>query len=343
MKKQDLVFLQDFLSKKPNSKKFILLDENTYNHCLPILIDNVEELYGAEVLEIESGEKSKSLSIVENLCQAMIESSADRESILISLGGGVITDIGGFIASVFKRGIQHIAIPTTLLAMVDASIGGKTGVNVGEVKNQIGTFNTNTITCIHFEFLDSLKKRQVLNGAAEMIKVSLLDEKLWNKLDTKDSPWNNKKERFDYKFIESCIKFKERIVKEDMYEKDRRKILNFGHSLAHAFESVALLKNIDLLHGEAVASGMFYAIMLSETKLSFPNDKAQEIYKFLKKNYKIIDIQEDIDLVINYLNADKKNINNEFRFILLEDIGKPYINFPITKDDLIKLKLPDNH
>jgi 3-dehydroquinate synthase len=128
-----------------------------------------------------------------------------------------------------------------------------------------------------------------------------------------------------------------------MYEKDRRKILNFGHSLAHAFESVALLKNIDLLHGEAVASGMFYAIMLSETKLSFPNDKAQEIYKFLKKNYKIIDIQEDIDLVINYLNADKKNINNEFRFILLEDIGKPYINFPITKDDLINLKLPDNH
>ena len=319
------------------------MDENTYNHCLPILIDNVEELYGAEILEIESGEKSKSLSIVENLCQAMIESSADRESILISLGGGVITDIGGFIASVFKRGIQHIAIPTTLLAMVDASIGGKTGVNVGEVKNQIGTFNTNTITCIHFEFLDSLKKRQVLNGAAEMIKVSLLDEKLWDKLDTKDSPWNNKKEGFDYKFIENCIKFKEKIVKEDMYEKDRRKILNFGHSLAHAFESVALLKNIDLLHGEAVASGMFYAIMLSETKLSFPNDKAQEIYKFLKKNYKIIDIQEDIDLVINYLNADKKNINNEFRFILLEDIGKPYINFPITKDDLINLKLPDNH
>ncbi|MBP1644882.1 MAG: aroB [Bacteroidetes bacterium] len=340
MKKQNLSFLQDFLSQKPDSKKFILLDENTYTHCLPILIENVEELYGAEVLEIESGERSKSLSIVENLCQAMIESSADKESILISLGGGVITDIGGFIASIFKRGIQHIAIPTTLLAMVDASIGGKTGVNVGEVKNQIGTFNTNTITCIHYEFLDSLKKRQVLNGAAEMIKVSLLDEKLWEKLDAKDSPWNNKKEGFDYKFIESCIKFKKRIVKEDMYEKGRRKILNFGHSLAHAFESVALLKNIDLLHGEAVASGMFYAIMLSETKLSFPNDKAQEIYKLLKKNYKIIDIQEDIDLVINYLNADKKNINNEFRFILLEDIGKPYINFHIIKDDLINLKTP---
>lgn len=343
MKTKKLAFLQDFLSKKPNSKKFILVDENTYKYCLPILIDSVEELYGAEILEIESGEKSKSLSIVENLCQAMIESSADKESILISLGGGVITDIGGFIASVFKRGIQHFAIPTTLLAMVDASIGGKTGINVGEVKNQIGTFNTNTITCIHYEFLNTLKKRQVLNGAAEMIKACLLDEELWAMLDAKDSPWNYKGEGFDNKFIESCIKFKERIVKEDMFEKEKRKILNFGHSLAHAFESVAMVKNIDLLHGEAVASGIFYAIILSESKLSFPNDKAQAIYKFLKKNYKIIDIQKDFDLVINYLNADKKNINNEFRFVLLEDIAKPHINFTIKKEDLNTLKLADNH
>lgn len=293
MKRKDLSYLQKSLSKKPYSKKFILLDENTYKYCLPILIENVEQLYGAEILEIESGENSKSLSIVENLCQAMIESSADKESILISLGGGVITDIGGFVSSVFKRGIQHFAVPTTLLAMVDASIGGKTGVNIGEIKNQIGTFNTNTITCINFEFLNSLNKRQVLNGAAEMIKISLLDETLGNKI-TNDKPWNNKKQGFDYDLIEKCILLKEKIVKGDRFETGNRKILNFGHSLAHAFESVALLKKIDLLHGEAVASGIYYAIKLSETKLSFPKDKAKKINSYLKDNYSIIDIQENI-------------------------------------------------
>lgn len=341
MKRKDLLFLQKYLSKKPNSKKFILLDENTYNYCLPILIENVEQLYGAEILEIESGEQSKTLSIIENLCMAMIESSADRESILISLGGGVITDIGGFLASIFKRGIQHFAIPTTLLGMVDASIGGKTGVNIGEIKNQVGTFNTNTITCLHFDFLNTLPKRQVLNGAAEMIKIALLDKELGTKI-TKDKPWNNKRQGFDYGLIEKCIQLKEDIVKKDKFEKGERKILNFGHSLAHAFESVAMHKNIDLLHGEAVISGIYYAIKLSEEKLSFPKNKAKEIRTYLKENYKIIDIHENFDLLINYLIADKKNTNNEFKFILLEDIGKPHIDFTISKDDLFNLKLIDN-
>ena len=331
----NLFSLEKELSKEPNSKKFILLDENTYENCLPILIGEVEELYGAEILEVESGEGSKSLAIVDQLCNAMVESSADKDSILISLGGGVITDLGGFVASVFKRGIQHIAIPTTLLGMVDASIGGKTGINLGEVKNQIGSFNNNTLTCFHYEFLESLDKRQVLNGVSEMIKIALtLDEELWNKMKM-DSPWGKKD--FDNELIEKCILLKEGIVKEDMFEKDKRKILNFGHTIGHAFESIALSNGDDLLHGEAVASGIYYAIKLSEKKLSFPKKKAQEIYEYLEQYYKIIDLKENIDLLINYMMADKKNFNNEFRFILLEDIGKPHINYTISKEDLNSL------
>lgn len=333
-----LLLLDNFLSTKPNSKRFILVDENTFEHCLPMFLENVPELFSAEILEIESGETNKSLVIVENLCGAMIESSADKDSILISLGGGVISDLGGFIASIFKRGICHIAVPTTLLAMVDASIGAKTGINIGEVKNQVGTFNTNSQTYFHIDFLNTLSKRQVLNGAAEMFKIALVaDEKLWDKM-KKGKAWNDKKQGFDSKLIEKCISLKENIVKQDQMEQGKRKILNFGHSLAHAFESIAMHKNLDLLHGEAVASGIYYAIKLSEQKLSFPNHKSIEICDYIMSNYDIIDIQKDFDLVINYLHADKKNTNNEFRFVLLEDIGKPVINCTITKDDLQAIK-----
>ena len=177
--------LNNFLSLKPNSKIFILLDSNSYTHCLPILIGEVERLYGSEILEVEEGEETKSLKIVENLCQAMVESSADRDSILISLGGGIVTDVGGFVASIFKRGIQHISIPTTLIAMVDASIGGKTAVNLGEVKNQIGTFNHSTIVFRDKRFLETLEKRHIVNGWAEMIKIALVrDSVLWEKIKT---------------------------------------------------------------------------------------------------------------------------------------------------------------
>lgn len=332
---KNLSDLNSFLALRPNSKKFILLDTNTYTHCLPVLIEEVEELYGAEILEVEEGEGSKSLSIIDNLSSAMIESSADRDSILISLGGGVITDLGGFLASVFKRGIQHISIPTTVLGMVDASIGGKTAVNVGEIKNQIGTFNHNTLVYLHKEFLETLDKRQVLNGIAEMIKIAIVkDELLWQEI-RESNP--NKDERFYNEFLEKSISLKEDIVRQDPNEENERKILNFGHTLGHAIESITLSKGLDVLHGEAVASGIYYAIKLSEQKLSFPKDKAKDIYDYLTQHYKIVDLKEYKDLILNYLAADKKNINGEFRFVLLEDIGKPSINFIITKEEILNL------
>lgn len=329
--RNSLSSLEKFLVSKPNSKKFILLDQNTYTHCLPTLIEGVEQLYGAEILEVEAGEQSKSLTIVEQLCSAMIESSADKESILISLGGGVITDLGGFVASVFKRGIQHISIPTTLLGMIDASIGGKTAVNVGEVKNQIGTFNHNSLTFFNSEFLKTLDGRQILNGNAEMIKIALVkDEDLWNQMES-NPPISNEG------FIERCIKLKMDIVENDPNEEKERKILNFGHTIGHTIESIALSRQEDILHGEAVASGIFYSIKLSEEKLSFPKHKANVIYNYLTQHYNIFDLKQYKDLILNYLAADKKNINNEFCFVLLEDIAKPHINFIITKQDILNL------
>lgn len=327
--------LNNFLSLKPNSKIFILLDSNSYTHCLPILIGEVERLYGSEILEVEEGEETKSLKIVENLCQAMVESSADRDSILISLGGGIVTDLGGFVASIFKRGIQHISIPTTLIAMVDASIGGKTAVNLGEVKNQIGTFNHSTIVFRDKRFLETLEKRHIVNGWAEMIKIALVrDSVLWEKIKT-TNPY--REGLINKTLIDRCISLKERIVREDPNEEGERKILNFGHSLGHAIESINISQGLDILHGEAVASGIYYAIKLSENKLNFPKNKAQEINNYLQKYYNIIELKEYKKLLLNYLIADKKNSNNEFCFILLEDIGMPSVNFIITEEDILNL------
>lgn len=330
--------LQNFLSQSPyqSCKKFILIDENTFSHCLPELIEEVDALNGAEILEIESGEGSKSLAIVEQLCGALIESGADKSSILISLGGGVITDLGGFIASVFKRGIRHIAIPTTLLAMVDASIGGKTAVNLAEIKNQIGTIYQPIFTAIHFPFLETLDQRQILNGAAEMIKIALVcDSDLWDKMKN-HSPIDEL--GFDEELIISCINLKEAIVEKDLCEKDLRKILNFGHSIGHAFESLSISKGEDLLHGEAVAMGIYYEIRLSELILNFPKDKAKEIYDYLRKYYKIESIKENINEILNYIIADKKNFEDKFQFILLKDIADPQINIPISKGELMAIE-----
>lgn len=330
--------LSDFLRQRPCSKVFILVDENTEKDCLPLLVEEVEETLGSCLLEIPCGEKSKSMAVVEDLCKTMIEEKADRESIIISLGGGVITDIGGFVASIFKRGIQNINIPTTLLAMVDASIGGKTGINLNNSKNQIGTFNFSSLTFYDYRFLDTLSKRQVLNGVAEMIKIALVkDEELWNKMKTK-SIFDETKSRVDTELIRSCIGLKQEIVREDKEEKNIRKILNFGHTLGHAIESIYLDKEKDILHGEAVASGMYYAVKLSEMKLGFPCNKAQEIYSYLKTHYNIIDIKEDIDNIYNYLLMDKKNKKNNICFVLLNDIVKPQIDCIVTKDDLKNIK-----
>lgn len=317
---------------------FILTDENVKQYCLPLLLDKYPMWRSAIVITIAPGEQSKSLSTIETISKTLLENNASRESTLVSLGGGVVCDIGGFVASIFKRGIGHINIPTSLLAMVDASIGCKTGINFCGIKNQLGTFNFGTKTIYVFDFLSSLDKRQILNGAAEMIKIALVrDSLLWQKMKT-NPPYNNNGLGFDTSIIKKCIELKLAVVKADPYEKNERKILNFGHTLGHCFEAIALKNGKDLLHGEAIASGMYYAVLLSEKKLAFPSEKAKEILSYLSLLYDIIDIDNYKESLYNYIVCDKKNTEGQIMFVLLEDIGKTKINCPVTFKEINALK-----
>lgn len=326
--------LEDFLCQEEyiNTKKFILIDENTYNNCLGEIIQEVDSLNGAEILEIESSEKMKHLGLINDLALSMIESKADCSSVLICLGGGVVSDIGGFLASVFKRGIRHILVPTTLLSIIDASIGGKTGVNISNYKNQIGSFYNPVFTAIHIPFLETLSPRHILNGMAEILKIALIsDNGLWEKL--KENPPINYSS-FDRDIIYSSIRLKQEIVEKDPMEDNYRKVLNLGHSLGHAFESLLLEKNHDILHGEAIASGLYYMIKLSHDICSFPKEKVKDILSFIEKYYSIISLEDNIIPVIDYLYADKKNLGGVFQFVLLKDIGQPIISCQITEKDL---------
>ena len=240
-------------------KKIILLDENTRRHCLPLL-----ETKNAELLEIESGEKNKHIQTCTQLWKTLIDLGADRHSLLINLGGGVICDIGGFVASTFKRGIDFIHIPTTLLAQADASVGGKTGVDFANLKNQVGVFSNPKAVFVFPQFLDTLDERQLRSGFAEIIKHALIrDKTLWHTIQSVDV--NDRSGLTDV--ISQSLQIKNDIVTDDPFEKGLRKILNFGHTIGHAVESVSLRQHKkQLLHGEAVAIGMICEAYLSDRK-----------------------------------------------------------------------------
>lgn len=246
-----LAQLERDLCQKDYSRKFILVDENTISHCLPVLMMNVPSLARAEVIEIESGEKNKNIDIAIRLWEVLTELQADRRSVLLNLGGGVIGDIGGFVASTFKRGIDFLNVPTSLLAQVDASVGGKVGIDLNGLKNQIGVFKNPASVYIYPDFLKTLPKREVLAGFAEMLKHGLvLDEGHFYELKAFDLS------RIDHleALIMRSVHLKNEIVLDDPKEKNQRKLLNFGHTIGHALETYALENmTFSLPHGEAVA------------------------------------------------------------------------------------------
>ncbi|MCC6690576.1 MAG: 3-dehydroquinate synthase, partial [Bacteroidia bacterium] len=253
--------------KKTEYKKsifFILVDQNTIVHCLPYLIAEVKSLKNAEIIEIESGEQNKNIKVCIELWKVLGEYQANRKSVIINLGGGVICDIGGFVASTFKRGIEFINIPTTLLAQVDASVGGKTGIDFNNFKNEIGVFNNPSAVIVNPYFLKTLSKKEYLSGFAEIIKHALIaDLAYWEKI--------LKTELSDEvgiaELVKQSIAIKRKVVESDPHEKGLRKILNFGHTIGHALESYFLEKNESIvLHGEAVAAGMICEAYLSFRK-----------------------------------------------------------------------------
>ncbi len=318
--------LASYLVSMHYSKIFILVDENTSQYCLPHLLNNLATEIEIEIIELEAGESHKNIATCTEVWAALSELGADRKSIIINLGGGVISDLGGFVACTFKRGIDFINIPTTLLSMVDASIGGKNGVDLGNLKNQIGIIREPKAVIVDTEFLSTLSPREMRSGLAEMLKHGLIfDKNYWDKFkNLKDLNTEDLNE-----LIHQSIEIKNTIVCEDLSENGIRKALNFGHTLGHGIESY-FLENEDktnLLHGEAIAAGMILESYISKEKGLLTNEEYQEIKYIINDIFERIEFNEnDINQIIELLIYDKKNEFGKVQFALLDGIGKIKIN-----------------
>ena len=318
--------LQDFLAKVDYSSLFVLVDEHTHADCLPLLQGVLPAQ--TKFIEIASGEIHKNLQTCEQIWTSLLEQGADRHSILINLGGGVIGDMGGFCASTFMRGIRFVQVPTTLLSMVDASVGSKLGVDFHGVKNIIGLFRDPIAVLIDPVFLKTLPQPELRSGFAEVVKHALIrDVVLWKKLlaipsiETVDS-WGD--------IIYRSVQIKQEVVEEDPREKGLRKILNFGHTIGHALESHFLQTSDPLLHGEAVAWGMYAEAALSHQHNSLPTQVLKEIQEYIHLHFSLSSNQQfamhelisnSIPDLIGWMQKDKKNINQKISVSLLERIG----------------------
>lgn len=316
------------------SRKFVLVDENTIQHCLPVLMASVPSLREAEVVEIESGESNKSIELCSRVWEVLTELQADRRSLLINLGGGVISDFGGFVAATYKRGIDFVNVPTTLLAQVDASVGGKVGVNLGHLKNQVGAFCNPQAVYIYPQFLNTLSKNEVMSGFAEMVKHGLIsDEKHYRMLRNFDLS------RLDLlePHIEASIRIKNKIVLEDPREQHLRKLLNFGHTIGHAVETFSHEnQRLGMLHGCAVAIGMVCEAYLSTRLCGFPEEDYENIATFVLKNYPVLSIDNiSHHRIIEIMRHDKKNVGDRMNFTLLTEIGNAVVDQEVSADQII--------
>ncbi len=303
------------------SKIAILVDENTKRDCL----SKLPKLENPIIIEIQSGEENKNLATCNFIWEELTKHNFDRNSLLINLGGGVIGDMGGFCASTYKRGIDFIHIPTTLLAMADASIGGKLGVDFNHLKNQIGLFTNPKSVIINPVFLQTLIENQFKSGFAEVVKHALIaDENLWSIITTTDF------EKLNWeKIITLSVELKNKIVFTDSKEKGERKKLNFGHTFGHAIESYYLEKGTPILHGEAIFMGM-----ILETELSnLSNSKKNEIKNYILSNFGLPYTPAKTEL-LKFLKNDKKNKAEKINFSLLNGIGNCTIDNLLTEDEL---------
>ncbi len=315
---------------KAYSKIVVLVDENTEN-----LLAKVKPLFEDkpfEIIKIKSGEKEKNLTTCETIWAKLLELNIDRNSLLINLGGGVITDIGGFTASTYKRGINFINIPTTLLSMVDASVGGKTGVNFGGFKNNIGLFNEPQFVFCDRSMLETLPQRELISGVGEVLKHALIaDKTYWGALvsiSINKWDWND--------IILRSINIKNNIVLNDPFEKNERKKLNFGHTIGHAIESNFLEHKDSILHGEAVAIGLICESYVSYLKKLIKEEELIKISEVVLSLFKLPKIKLEHNQLLELMLQDKKNENNTINFTLLNGIGDSIINQTATTEEIIK-------
>ncbi|MCD8166972.1 MAG: 3-dehydroquinate synthase [Bacteroides sp.] len=338
MEKQNIILcehlkdsLQKAIGKISYDKLFLLTDENTYKLCFPV-ISSFDTIREANLLTIGAEDTHKTLDTLEGVWQFLSEKGATRHSLLINLGGGMITDLGGFAAATFKRGMSYINIPTTLLAMVDAAVGGKTGINFNGLKNEIGVFAPASSVIIETEFLKTLDRPNFVSGYAEMLKHGLIStESHWEELLAFNMT------EIDYLLLKKLaghsVGIKEDIVKQDPYERGIRKALNLGHTVGHAFESLALAMEKPVLHGYAVAWGMVCELYLSARLTGFPADKLKRTVAFIETHYGAFEIEcKQYETLYELMSHDKKNKGGVINFTLLEDIGKISINQTAEKE-----------
>lgn len=328
--------LAEAIEKCPHDRLFILTDEHTHRLCLPQL-QNIPAIQDATEIIIGAEDVHKNLETLASVWQALSEQGATRHSLLINLGGGMVTDLGGFAAATFKRGIAYINIPTTLLSMVDASVGGKTGINFNGLKNEIGVFAPASSVLLETEFLRSLDAHNFFSGYAEMLKHGLIStpEHLAELLsfDT---------EQIDYAALKAMVgrsvQVKENIVEQDPKEHGIRKALNLGHTIGHAFESLALAENRPVLHGYAVAWGIVCELYLSHIKTGFPKEKMRQTIQFIKENYGAFAFNcKQYDRLYELMLHDKKNTAGIINFTLLKEVGDICLNQTADKETLFEV------
>lgn len=321
--------LNEFLEGKNYSNIGVLVDENTCMHCYPIIKDLIP---GHVLIEIESGEEKKSIQTCESIWNQLTEARFDRKSLLVNLGGGVIGDMGGFCAATFKRGIDFINLPSTLLAQVDASVGGKLGIDFQGLKNHIGLFKLPEQVIIYDQFLNTLPYNQLRSGFAEVIKHNLIrDQTGWNAMiqtPLEEKSW--------HEVISHSVKIKQEIVEKDPFEQGLRKILNFGHTIGHAVESFYLDQpGKHLLHGEAIAVGMIAETHLSRIKNNLEENQCHQIINYLVDLYDPSPIDaEDMHPISELVLQDKKNQGSQINCSLLEQIGKANYDVSLGQEEI---------
>lgn len=320
------------ISECQHDKTFVLVDETTREKCWELIKDDFC-LKQAQVITIGTTDSNKTLETLAHVWQALQQGGATRQSLLINLGGGMVTDLGGLAASTFKRGINFINIPTTLLAMVDASVGGKTGINFGGLKNEIGVFSEADAVLLNTEWLRTLDAENIRSGYAEMLKHGLIaDEKMWAELIGYDLSQPDLQQLAA--LLGKSVGVKARIVEEDPHEKGLRKALNLGHTFGHAFESWAM-RRTPILHGYAVAFGLIAELYLAVVKTGFPTDRMRQTVSFIRSCYGTLPITcDDYPELISLMRHDKKNRGNEINVTLLGGIGDIRINQSVSEEEV---------
>jgi 3-dehydroquinate synthase len=327
--------LRKIVQNYPEGKVFLLTDQIASGFCLP-LIQSVIDEFSIRYVAIPSGEENKNIQSVGLVWDFLSNNGADRKSLLINIGGGMLTDLGGFAASTFKRGLDFVNIPTTLLAQVDASLGGKTGFNFNGLKNEIGVFMEPNSVIINTNFLRTIDHENFLSGYAEMLKHGLIKSRQhWGELLTFDM--QNINYNALQEIISHSVAVKEWHVLNDLREQHIRKALNFGHTIGHAFESYAMKTGRPILHGFAVVYGMIAELYLSVKQCGLGIDQLSSISSWMTAKYGKFEIQEsDFEALYQLMTHDKKNEGKRINFTLIPEIGKVEINVDCSKELIVE-------